>query len=136
VGRTGLLTPVAILEPVNINGVMIERASLHNEGEINRLNVSMNDLVIVERCGDVIPKITGVSLMNDEDHHTLLPTLDKIRSFQRGDFRLPSLCPNCGSPTAREEGGAVVRCTGAYSCSAQVIEKIRYIYFTICFVFI
>lgn len=120
VGRTGLLTPVANLSPVSIGGVVIERATLHNEDEVNRLGLAdflMNGgdpvRVLVKRAGDVIPKIV----------RTLAP-VDAERS---GSLRymLPDRCPVCNSPTEREESTVGVRCTGGLICSAQVVEKLR-----------
>ncbi len=119
VGRTGALTPVAILEPVSVGGVMVSRASLHNEDEIVRKDVRIGDLVTIERAGDVIPKITGTVL-----------TAGAIRA---APFVFPTICPACGSPALREsEGagedgaadGAIRRCQNSFACPAQVLERL------------
>lgn len=116
VGRTGALTPVAILEPVNIGGVMVSRATLHNADEIERLDIKIGDMVFVERAGDVIPKVSHVA-----------------KEFRTGDetpFVMPDTCPSCGSAvtrivseTDREE--AVLRCINT-QCPAQLKEHIRH----------
>ncbi len=110
VGRTGALTPVAELEPVNVGGVMVARASLHNEDEIARKGVRVGDRVIVQRAGDVIPQITGVK--------------DDAAHARRAKFVFPDTCPECGSLAIREEGGAIRRCTGGLICPAQAVERL------------
>jgi DNA ligase (NAD+) len=119
VGRTGALTPVAILDPVSVGGVMVARASLHNEDEIVRKDVRIGDLVTIERAGDVIPKITGTVL-----------TAGAIRA---APFVFPTICPACGSPALREsegagedvsEDGAIRRCQNSFACPAQVLERL------------
>jgi DNA ligase (NAD+) len=110
VGRTGALTPVANLEPVNVGGVMVARASLHNEDEINRLEVMEGDRVIIQRAGDVIPQIMGVK--------------DPKPNKKRGQYRLPDECPICHSLAIREEDGAIKRCTGGLICAAQAVERL------------
>jgi DNA ligase (NAD+) len=109
VGRTGALTPVAALEPVEIGGVMVARATLHNEGEVERKGLMIGDRVLVERAGDVIPQIVK-------------PIVD-ARSGDERPFTMPSRCPVCGSEAMREEGEAVRRCNNA-SCPAQVKERL------------
>jgi DNA ligase (NAD+) len=116
VGRTGVLTPVAILQRVLVGGVFVERATLHNEEEVRRLKLRPGLTVRVKRSGDVIPKIVGVGGLPSESSTTA--TLS--------DYALPCLCPVCGSPTEREEGGVLVRCTGGVACSAQAIEQNRH----------
>ncbi len=108
VGRTGALTPVAVLEPVEIGGVMVSRATLHNEGEVERKGLMIGDRVLVERAGDVIPQVVK-------------PIVD-ARSGDERPFRMPSRCPVCGSEAMREEG-AVRRCYNA-SCPAQLKERL------------
>lgn len=105
VGRTGALTPVAILEPVNLSGITISRSTLHNEDEIKRKDIRVNDTVLIERSGDVIPKV--VSVMKER------------RTGKEVKFRFPSLCPVCDSTTFKPEGEAISRCTNS-SCPARL----------------
>ena len=105
VGRTGALTPVACLKRVSIGGVMVERATLHNQDEVDRLDVREGDTVIVQRAGDVIPEVVQVV---PDSGHSMRPV-----------FRLPESCPVCGSPVSRPEGEVVARCTGI-ACPAQL----------------
>jgi len=91
IGRTGILTPVAILQPVNVGGVVVSRATLHNEDEIKRLGLKIGDTVIIQRAGDVIPDI--------------LQVLPKLRTGQEKDFRMPSSCPMCRGTVQRREIG-------------------------------
>ncbi|MCL2473667.1 MAG: NAD-dependent DNA ligase LigA, partial [Alphaproteobacteria bacterium] len=112
VGRTGALTPVADLEPVNIGGVIVKRATLHNESEIIRKDIRIGDIVHVQRAGDVIPQVVSV---------------DKGKRKSKGKkFVFPDVCPVCGSPAVRREGIVVRRCSGGFSCPAQAVERIRY----------
>lgn len=112
VGRTGALTPVAELKPVNVGGVLVKRASLHNKDEIERKDIQINDTVIIERSGDVIPQII---------------TVDKnLRDETCKIFIFPSNCPACGSETIREPEEAIIRCTGGLSCPAQKLEHLRH----------
>lgn len=113
VGRTGLLTPVAILEPVQVGGVVINRASLHNEDEINRLGLSTGKKVKIKRAGDVIPKIVG--LADDAAASTSDETVTK--------FTLPTHCPVCNSAVEKDVDSILSRCSGGpLVCSAQAIE--------------
>jgi len=107
VGRTGALTPVAFLKPVNIGGVTVARASLHNEDEIGRLGVEIGDRVLVERSGDVIPKVVRVV----------------SRGSERRPFRMPKKCPVCGGEIVREEGEAASRCINT-NCPARLQQSI------------
>lgn len=107
VGRTGALTPVAHLKPVAVGGVTVSRATLHNEDEIARLGVQIGDTVMVERSGDVIPKVTHV-----------------VREGTgRRAFQMPTACPVCGGPVVREEGEAASRCINT-NCAARLKESV------------
>jgi DNA ligase (NAD+) len=107
VGRTGALTPVACLRPVEVSGVTVSRATLHNEDEIDRLGLEIGDDVVVERSGDVIPKVVRVSAQG---------------SYRR-KFHMPSHCPVCGGKVVREEGEAASRCINT-NCPARLKESI------------
>jgi DNA ligase (NAD+) len=107
VGRTGALTPVANLKPVEVGGVTVSRATLHNEDEITRLGLQIGDEVVVERSGDVIPKVVRVS----------------SQGSYRKPFRMPASCPVCHSKVVREEGEAASRCINA-NCPARLKESI------------
>jgi DNA ligase (NAD+) len=107
VGRTGALTPVAVLDPVQLGGTTIRHATLHNEDEIERLGVQINDRVLLERGGDVIPKIVSVV----------------EQAPDRRPFRMPSRCPVCGGEVFREEGEAVRRCL-SQTCPAKLKESL------------
>jgi DNA ligase (NAD+) len=111
VGRTGALTPVALLEPVRVGGVEVSRASLHNEDELRKKDVRIGDTVIVQRAGDVIPEVVKVVASN--------------RTGQEKTFTMPSLCPVCGSRAERPEGEAIHRCTGM-GCPAQIKENLAH----------
>lgn len=111
VGRTGALTPVAVLEPVFVGGVTVENASLHNQDEIDRLDVRVGDRVVVQRAGDVIPKVTKVIV---EARETELPK-----------FEFPIRCPICDSDVEVTEGQVVVRCPNP-DCPAKVKARIRH----------
>ncbi|MBI2254882.1 MAG: NAD-dependent DNA ligase LigA [Proteobacteria bacterium] len=112
VGRTGVLTPVAELEPVNVGGVMVGRATLHNEDEIARKDIRVGDKVIVQRAGDVIPQVVAV--------------LDPDRKDRAAPFKFPAKCPVCGSHVERVPGEAATRCTGGLICPAQAVERLRH----------
>ena len=119
IGRTGALTPVAKIKPINIGGVLVSNASLHNEDEINRKDIRINDYVVVERAGDVIPHIVSVEINK--------------RSNDTKKFLFPTLCPSCGSKTFKEYNNitkkkdAVRRCSSeGFECEKVAIEKIKH----------
>ena len=108
VGRTGRVTPYAVLEPVFVGGAMVGRATLHNEDEVHRKDVRIGDRVIVRRAGDVIPEVVG-------------PVLSS-RTGTEKVWQMPASCPFCGSPIVKPEGEKVARCTGGLSCPARLRE--------------
>ncbi len=112
IGRTGALTPVANLTPVNIGGVMVSRASLHNQDEIMRRNVRKGDVVVLKRAGDVIPQIIETDL--------------KKRPENSQRFEFPRDCPSCGSRIIKFEDDVVLRCNNGVSCKAQLIETLKH----------
>lgn len=111
VGRTGSITPVAVLEPVMIDGSMVSRATLHNQDEIKRKDLKIGDYVVLHKAGWVIPEV-------------IEPVVEK-RTGEEMDFEMPQICPVCEEALFRPEGEAVVRCTNI-ECPAQVKERIRH----------
>ncbi|KAF0146270.1 MAG: DNA ligase (NAD+) [Nitrospirae bacterium] len=111
VGRTGVITPFAVFEPVRIGGVTVSRSTLHNWDEIERKDIKIGDTVVVERAGDVIP-------------HVIMVIKEK-RTGEEKRFPIPEKCPACGSSVVREEGEVAVRCVSLH-CPAQVQEKIAH----------
>jgi DNA ligase (NAD+) len=112
VGRTGAITPVARLEPVKVGGVTISNATLHNMDEVKRLDVMIGDMVIIQRAGDVIPKVVS--------------TVMEQRPKNAKVIVIPAECPACGSLVMQAEGEVIARCTGGLHCSAQRKESIRH----------
>ena len=111
VGRTGALTPVAILDPVHIGGVEVTHVSLHNQDEVDRKDIRVGDHVVVERAGDVIPHVVRVE--------------KEKRSGEEKPYQLPEECPVCGGEVVKPEGDAIARCTNA-SCPAQLKQSITH----------
>ncbi len=111
VGRTGAMTPVAVMEPVLLGGTTITHATLHNEDEIRRKDIRIGDTVLIERGGDVIPKVVKVIETKREPGFRV--------------FRMPDTCPVCGTKAVREEGEAVSRCPNQF-CNAKLREKLRH----------
>jgi len=109
VGRTGSITPVARLESVNIGGVIISNATLHNFDEIRKKNIQIGDIVEIQRAGDVIPQVIKVTKKNTKNSKIIEP---------------PKKCPVCGGETYKEKNEAVLRCTNTYGCYAQKISQI------------
>ena len=111
VGRTGALTPVALLEPVRVAGVEVSRATLHNEDEVRKKDIRIGDTVVIQRAGDVIPEVVKV--------------IETRRTGRERPFVMPDLCPVCGSKVERPEGESVHRCTGL-ACPAQIKEHLAH----------
>ncbi len=112
VGRTGAVTPFAVLEPVFVGGVTVSLATLHNEGEVHRKDVRPGDTVIVRRAGDVIPEVVG-------------PVLSKRRKGARR-WHMPKTCPFCGNPIVLAEGEAKAKCTGGFECPSRLREYLAH----------
>jgi DNA ligase (NAD+) len=111
VGRTGAVTPVAILDPVRVGGVRVSRATLHNEDEIRKKDVRIGDMVVIQRAGDVIPEVVNV--------------VTSKRTGREREFVMPDRCPVCGSKVERLPGESAHRCTGI-ACPAQIKENLAH----------
>jgi DNA ligase (NAD+) len=111
VGRTGVLTPVAEVEPVTLGGAVVARATLHNEDELRRKDIRIGDWVLIRRAGEVIPEV--------------VKSLPERRTGAEVEFAFPVACPECGARVVREEGEKVWRCTGA-ACPAQLVGRLRH----------
>ncbi len=111
VGRTGVLTPVAEVEPVKLGGAVVSRATLHNEDELRRKDIRVGDWVLIRRAGEVIPEV--------------VKPLPERRTGQEREFTFPSACPECGAAVVREEGDKAWRCTGA-ACPAQLVGRLTH----------
>ncbi|WKZ82488.1 MAG: NAD-dependent DNA ligase LigA [Acidimicrobiia bacterium] len=110
VGRTGAVTPYAVLEPVFVGGATVTNATLHNQDEVARRDLRIGDTVVVRRAGDVIPEVVA-------------PVVS-LRTGKERVWRMPVQCPFCGSPIVRKEGEAVARCTGGFSCPSRLREHL------------
>ncbi|MCH7556907.1 MAG: NAD-dependent DNA ligase LigA [Planctomycetes bacterium] len=111
VGKSGILTPVANLRPVQLAGTTVKRASLHNFDELNRLGVRCGDTVVVEKAGEIIPQVVEVK--------------KKLRPVGTKPFKVPEKCPNCGSAVAKDENGVYIRCLNP-DCLGQLKERLKY----------
>ncbi len=109
IGRTGAITPVARLKPVNIGGVIVSNVSLHNFDEINKKNINIKDTVEIERAGDVIPHVTKLISKKSNINNKISP---------------PKICPDCKGKTIREKGEAILRCSNKYGCNSQKIGQL------------
>ena len=112
IGRTGALTPVARLKPVNVGGVIVSNATLHNEDYLLEKDIMIGDSVLIQRAGDVIPQVLEVNIARRPDDARA--------------FTFPDTCPSCGKPTPRPEDEAVRRCTNGLLCGAQAVEQIKH----------
>ncbi|WP_207216298.1 NAD-dependent DNA ligase LigA [Candidatus Finniella inopinata] len=112
VGRTGVLTPLAVLKPVFVGGVMVRRATLHNQDEIQRKDVRVGDAVIVQRAGDVIPQV--------------VKSLTNKRPATSQSFIFPTHCPVCQTPVVQTEGQVAIRCPNSFGCAAQAVERLKH----------
>jgi DNA ligase (NAD+) len=113
VGRTGRVTPFAVMTPVKVSGSTVERATLHNQDEVNRKGVLIGDMVVLRKAGDVIPEVVG--------------PVTELRTGSERAFEFPTACPSCGTTLAREPGEVDWRCPNSRSCPAQLRERLFHI---------
>ena len=125
VGRTGVLTPFAVLAPVFVGGVTVERATLHNEDDIRRKDIRPGDDVILQRAGDVIPQVVGPVTTGEAEDAEGRRVDRAERHAALPEWTMPATCPACGSATVRETGEVAVRCPNR-SCPAQLVESIKH----------
>ena len=119
VGRTGVITPVANLEPIQLSGTVVQRATLHNEDFIRQLGIAEGDKVYVEKGGEIIPKIVGKAPVTTSCD-------DGMTSSRHDDYSFPTVCPECGTPLVRVEGEAAWRCPNDVSCPPQLKGKLEH----------
>ena len=112
VGRTGVLTPKAVLTPVRLAGTTVTNATLHNQDFITEKDIRIGDTVIVQKAGEIIPEIVEVDV--------------KQRPEGTEPYQIPEICPVCGAPVRRDEDGAAIRCTGA-ECPAQLLRNLTHL---------
>lgn len=112
VGRTGVLTPVAVLEPINVGGVLVSRATLHNADFILENDIRVGDTIVIQRAGDVIPQVVFV--------------VKEKRPGETSAYEFPAMCPACGAHVHRHENEAATRCTGGLTCPAQGVEALKH----------
>lgn len=132
VGRTGVLTPFAVLEPVLVGGVTVERATLHNVDDIRRKDIRPGDDVVVQRAGDVIPQVVAPVTTGSVEEEDEIHGCAGVRRCERAarhaalpEWSMPPACPVCGAPVVRESGEVAVRCPNK-SCPAQIVESIKH----------
>ena len=127
VGRTGVLTPVAELAPISIGGVLVERATLHNQQEVARLGLRPGCRVRVQRAGDVIPKVVGREFLSSTGDANNIEASNETKDEEI--FQMPSTCPVCGSDVVTRGGdgsaAATHKCSGGYTCRAQTVERLK-----------
>lgn len=109
-GRLGTLTPIAILEPLQLSGTVVQRASLCNQDEVNRLGINIGDTVFVEKSAEIIPKVMGLAK----------------KGPRKGNWKMPTACPSCNSPVVKIEGQVAYRCPNRLTCSAQAVERLKH----------
>ena len=113
VGRTGRITPFAVMTPVKVSGSTVDRATLHNEDELKRKGVLIGDTVILRKAGEVIPEVVG--------------PVTELRTGDEREFEFPRQCPECGTPLRRDEGEVDWRCPNTVACPAQLRERLFYL---------